>query len=262
MIAHRRVSRLLLALLVLVSLAPAGLLALRALSAAWRYPSLLPARAESDTIGLASGAPEIQAAFVLSITLAIVTGCIGTAFGFVAARTLIRAPARVRHFAAGAAFLPVIAPPIALGVGIQVLTIRMGLGGSVGGVVLAHLVPAAGYLTLFFLGVLSAYDVSMEEQARSLGATRWQTFLRVTAPALRARWLEAMVLGALVSWGQLALTLLIGGGAVRTLPIALLSFVRAGDDRLAAAAAIMLTVPPALAFGLMQRGARQTGAGV
>jgi len=250
----------LLLLLGAITIAPVLLLSLRAVASAWHYPEILPTQGEADTVLLALRSPALWGALGRSLALAAATGVIGTAFGFVAGRALVGAPRGVRQVATAAAFLPVVAPPIALGVGIQVLAIRAGVGGSVTGVLLAHVVPAAGYLTLYFLGVLSAYDLSMEEGARTLGASGRQTFMRITVPALKARWLEALTLGALVSWGQLALTLLVGGGAVETLPVALLSFVRAGDDRLAAAAAIVLSLPPALAFGVIQRGARQTGA--
>lgn len=250
----------------LVSIAPVLLLVLRALGPVWRFPQLLPTSvgANSATHGIVSSmwqTPELHQALLVSLALAAATGCVGTVIGFVAGRALSGAPGTLRRIATGMAFFPVIAPPIALGVGVQVVAIRAGLSGSLPGVLLSHLIPAAAYLTLFFVGVLSAYDGGMEEEARTLGASRWQTFTRVTAPALRARWLEALVLGALVSWGQLALTLLVGGGIVRTLPVVLLSFVRAGDDHLAAAAALLLTAPPIIAFGLLQRATRITGAG-
>ena len=71
---------------------------------------------------------------------------------------------------------------------------------------------------------------------------------------------EALILGGLVSWGQVAITLLVGGGLVRTLPVELMSIVQSGDDRVAALAALMLSMPPMLAIGLLTMGARRTGA--
>jgi ABC-type uncharacterized transport system YnjBCD permease subunit len=80
-------------------------------------------------------------------------------------------------------------PPIALGVGIQVVALRLGLGDA-GGVMLAHLIPAAGYVTLYFVGALRG-GLSLEDEARTLGATRWQTTWRVTIPVLRSRLRDA-----------------------------------------------------------------------
>ena len=129
-----------------------------------------------------------------------------------------------------------------------------------GGVFLAHLVPATGYVTLYFLGVLTAYDPGVEEAARTLGATPRQVLWRVTLPLLRARLGEGALLGALVSWGQLALSLVVGAGAVRTLPIELLSSLRAGDDRAGAAASLALAVIPALGLLLTRLRWRAAGA--
>ena len=250
---------MLLVILGVVAVAPTALLVLRAASSAWRYPEIFAIENNSRGILMALSSSAIRSALQLSVLLALATAFVSTAFGFAVARVLVRGPGKLRQLASAAAFLPVIAPPIALGVGIQVMAIRLGVGGSPMGVLIAHIIPAAGYLTLYFLGVMSAYDSSLEEQARSLGANAFQTFMRVTVPVLRARWLEALALGALISWGQLALTLLIGGGAVQTLPVALLAFVGSGDDQLAAAAAVMLTLPPAVAFALVQRGTNRTG---
>jgi len=238
---------------------PVLLLVLRALSTTWFYPTIFPRGGQGQAFALLFAEQRIWRALGASIVLAALTGLISTALAFSVGRTIARASSRIRRVAAAAAFLPVIAPPIALGVGVQVVALQAHLAGGMPGVLLSHLIPATGYLTLYFLGVLSAYDASMEDEARTLGASDWQLFMRVTLPALRPRLAEAIVLGALVSWGQLALTLLVGGGAVRTLPVELLSYVRAGDDRLGAAAAILLTLPPALAIGLLSLGTKRTG---
>jgi putative spermidine/putrescine transport system permease protein len=245
--------------LAVVSLAPVVLLILRALAATWRYPTLWPSVVEGSALADVVLLPRLRDALVVSFALALGTGLLAAVIGCVAGRAIVRARGGWRRMATAAAFLPVVAPPIALGVGIQVVALRLGLGGDTGGVLLAHLIPAAGYVTLYFVGALQAHDFALEDEARTLGATWWQATWLVTVPLLRARLRDAFVLGALVSWGQLALTLLVGAGSVRTLPVELLSFVRAGDDRLGAAAALVLAVPPLLAMGVIGLGARRTG---
>ncbi len=251
---------LLLAALVVISLAPLATLLMTALLPVARFPTIWTVEGDLDQVISVVTNRIVWRSMATSAMLALLTGVSATALGYLAARAIVRAGDRVRRIASAVAFLPVIAPPIALGVGVQVIALRAGLGGATSGVLLAHVVPATGYVTLFLLGVLRTYDHRMEEEARSLGASPWQVFVRVTIPALTSPLVVAIALGALVSWGQLALTLLVGGGAVRTLPVELLAFVRAGDDRLGAAAALLLTVPPAIAFGFLRTGARQTGA--
>lgn len=250
--------RWLLAAVCVTGLAPVALLAVRALGRAWVFPALLPGGGH-DGIAALLGDPRIGAAFATSLTLAVATGVLATLIGGAAGRAFHRARGTARRMAGMAAFLPVIAPPMALGVGGQVLTLRLGIAGTWAGVLLGHLVPAAGYVTLYLVGVFGAWDLALEEAARTLGASRLQVLARVVWPALRTPLAQGVAIGALVSWGQLALTLVIGGGNVRTLPVELLGFVRAGDDRLAAVSALILTLPPVVGFALVRRGARVAG---
>src|SRR5918994_1041993 len=170
-------------------------------------------------------------------------------------RALARLTGWRRRLGAAAAFLPVAAPPIALATGLQLSLLTLGLGGTYLGVILAHAVPALGYVALYFLGIFLLLDPRVEDEARSLGATPVQTWTQVLVPMLRRPAAEALALGFLVSWAQVPLTLLIGGGAVRTLPLELLAFVRAGQDRYAATGALLLIVPAAaaIALGLLAR---------
>ncbi len=142
------------------------------------------------------------------------------------------------------------------------MLIGVGLAGSVAGVLIAHLVPAIGYLTLLFLGTFTLFDARVEEESRTLGAARAQTWRRVTLPLLRAQIAEALIVGFLVSWSQFALTLVVGGGEVRALPLEVYAYVRAGQDQPAAVGALLLLIPPALAFVALRWAARRTVAPV
>lgn len=241
---------------------PIAVLVLRAVSLAWRYPRILPEtvsmRGALDGL-LHSG---VMSAALTSLWLALATGIFGTALGFFTARLATRASAPLQQVAWIVAFFLVIAPPLAAGVGLQVVTLTLGIGGTGPGVLLAHLVPASGYLTLFAAGVLIGMDPAVEDEARTLGASSYQVWSRVLLPQLAPHLAESLVLGALVSWGQLALTMLVGGGVVRTLPVEVLSLVRSGNDQAGALAALVLSLPPALGLGLLTRAARRTGATV
>ena len=252
--------RLLLAVLAVWASAPIGVLILRALAESWRFPQILPAVPAALPRLSAFGGARIVSALGTSLLLAVAAGLIGTMAGFAIAHSASRASRLFRSLTLAAAFLTVIAPPLALGVGVQVAILRLSLGGTFTGVLFAHLVPVIGYLTLFAVGVFGSLDPSLEDEARTLGASPRQVLVRVLVPLLGRRLGEAAILGALISWGQLAMTLLVGGGLVRTLPVELLSIVQSGDDRAGAIAALILSVPPMFAIGLLSVGARRAGA--
>lgn len=242
------------------ALTPIAVLLLRALAPVWRFPDIAPA---VDGIGVSfppASAARVGAALATSLGLALTTGPVSAFAGFAIAKTIAGSRPVVRRAALAVALLAVVAPPVALAVGLQVALLSLGLGGTWAGVWLAHLVPAAGYLTLFAFGVFTSVDLTMEAEARTLGATPRQVWSRVWMPLLRPRLAEGAVLGGLVSWGQLALTLLVGGGVVRTLPVELLSFVQSGNDQFGALAALVLSVPPLAAIGLLKAGTARSGA--
>ena len=256
--------RVLFPVLALAALGPLLLVVLGAFGGGWFWPALLPPRLdvgawESLLGGGASGARLVRAG-VASVALAVGTGMLASVLALPIGRALARLRGWRRHVGAAAAFLPVAAPPVALGVGLQYSFLRLGLGGTHAGVLLAHLVPALGYTSLFFLGIFAAYDERYEEEARSLGATRGQVLRRVTLPLLRRPLAEAFVLAFLVSWAQVPLTLVVGQGLVTTLSVEVLAYVQAGQDRVAYMAGLLLIVPPLAAMALATLGVRRAEA--
>lgn len=249
---------LLLAALLASALLPVVLLAVTSVARSWFWPAAWPQQVDAESWArLLDGRGRLARAGLTSVALALATGAAGTLLALPAGRALARLEGWRRHLGAAAAFLPVAAPPIAVGTGLQVSFLALGLGGTFAGVLLAHLVPAVGYLALYFLGVFSVWDARIEDEARSLGASPRQVLTRVTLPLLRPALATAAVLGFLVSWAQVPLTLLIGRGAVSTLPLETLAYVQAGQDRHAATGAFLLVVPPLLAMAAARVAARR-----
>jgi putative spermidine/putrescine transport system permease protein len=243
------------------TLLPLLVLVVVAFSGGWLYPSLMGASPGTPGWSVLGGGPErLLGAARTSVGLALATGALTAVLGYPLGRALSGLVGWARSLGAAVALMLVAAPPLALGVGLQYSLLSLGLGGTLGGVLLAHLVPAVGYATLFFLGVFAGYDRGIEEEARSLGASRLQTLVRVGLPLMRRPLGEAFALGFLVSWAQVPLTLLIGQGRVRTLTVEVMSWMDAGQDPLAAAGALALSVPPLLLLLVVALAARRTAA--
>lgn len=247
MIKPGRSRYFLLPILAVWTLLPLAVLILVSSAGGWRFPSLRGYAPGLDSWGaLLTDGPRLLDALFESLGLGLLTGILAAVAGLPLGRALSDLRGWARALGAGSAFLPVAAPPLALGVGLQYMFLRFGLGGTFLGVLLAHLVPALGYTALYFLSVFSSFDREVEEEARRLGAGPWQTLLRVTLPLLRRPLAEAFILAFLVSWAQVPLTLLIGQGRVRTLTVEVLSWMGAGQDALAAAGSLCLALPPLL----------------
>lgn len=240
--------------LVLFSLGPMLLLVLQSFAFGWRWPTLWPDTLQLDAWRNVSSGTLGRGLFT-SAGLAIATTCAAVLFALPIARGMATLPRPWSHIAAALVFLPVAAPPIALGAGLHVVALQLGVAGSWSGVWLAHCVPAVGYATLVLTGVLSTRDARDEEVARTLGASAVHRWRYVLLPQLRGALTEAAAVAFLVSWAQVALTLLVGGGAVRALPIEVLALVRAGQETEAAVGAVLLVLPAMLALSALRRGA-------
>jgi putative spermidine/putrescine transport system permease protein len=229
------------------AVAPLLLLGLWSVGDQWFFPALLPPHLTDDSWKALLGGRLAREA-IESGVVAIATAAIACALALPVGHAMARLSGWRRRVAAAVAFLPVAAPPIALGLGLQYAFATLGLTGTIGGVILAHVVPATGFLAIYFAGVFTALDPRIEDEARSLGAKPLQVWIHITMPIVKRQIGDALALGFLVSWAQVPLTLVIGGGVVRTLPLAVYDYVRAGETRYAATGALLLTIPPMLAL--------------
>ena len=144
-------------------------------------------------------------------------------------------------------------PPLAVGMGLSINFLRLGLGGTLLGVGLVHLVPVMPYVVLTLAGVFANYNPAYEEQARTLGAGPWAVFWHITLPAIFPGIVVASLFAFLISWSQYILTFLIGGGRVIALPVLLFSSVPGGDNANIAAQSLLFIGPALLILLLTSR---------
>lgn len=226
----------------------------------WRFPALLPDQFSGQAWRYAlSPQSGVLASFGVTALIAAITTLLAALIGVPAGRALGLYRFRGRALVFLFLLAPALLPGIAVVFGLHGILLRLGLTGTVSGVILAHLVPVLPYMTLVMAAVFSRFDPAFEDQARSLGATRWQTFRAVTLPAILPGLLIAALFAFLVSWSQYLLTLSIGGGRVQTLPLLLYSFAAAGRNDITAAIALLYILPGLLILGVTAR--RITGRG-
>ncbi len=249
-------------LLYALLLAPLALFVLYAFSTRWFYPQPFPQEWNPSAFTRLFADPRVRTALRDSLSLGALVSLLSLVLGFPAARTLSTQTFRGREWVWLMFFLPTVLPPLAIGMGLNVLFLRLGLAGTFTGVVLAHLAPALPYTILTLAGVFSRYDPNYEHQARTLGAGQWRVFFQVT---LRLIWPGVLVAGLfafLISWSQYLLTLLIGGGRVLTLSMLLFSAVSGGNPATIAALALVFAAPPVAIIALTARWLDEHGAKV
>ena len=210
----------------------------------WPFPLLWPESWSLRAWELAfTGTTGVLAAFVDSVFIALVVTLISVVISIPAGRGMGMYNFRGKRFIEFLLLAPTIVPPLAVILGILVLFIRYGIADTYIGVILVQLSPIMPYVVLVMAGVFSNYNPEFEEQARSLGAGPIATFWYVTFPAIFPGLMVAGLFAFLISWSQYITVLLIGGGAIKTLPLVLFTLAGTNDTALTAAVSIIFVLP-------------------
>lgn len=163
---------------------------------------------------------------------AIVTGWVGfssTVIGTMAASAIARF--NPKWSAASFFFfgLPLMLPPLVLGLAMLAFFSAVGIKLGLSTVVLAHLVFTLPFVVLVVSARLASFDRAVLDSARDLGASPIRAFRTVTFPIIRPTIFGAALIAMALSLDDFVVTFfLIGGG--NTLPTLIWGMLRTGLD--------------------------------
>jgi putative spermidine/putrescine transport system permease protein len=144
---------------------------------------------------------------------------------------------------------PLVLPPFAVALGLDVLLLRLAVP-STAGVVLLLVVAALPYTTIVLRSAYAAHDRGFEDEARLLGATPLRTVVSVQLPLLAPALAGAAFLAFLVGWSDYIVTVLVGGGQLTTLPVLVAAAASAtGNDAQVAVLSLASILPPVALLG-------------
>jgi spermidine/putrescine transport system permease protein len=175
---------------------------------------------------------------------------VATVIAFFAAYALNRFHFRGKTALLGLVTLPILIPPLILGVGFLGLLARVHLSGTLFAVFLTHVVlitaPALAIIQLR----LAQMPGSLEEAAWDLGATEWQTVCKVVLPFALPGIFGAWLLAFTFSFDEFIIAWFVSGFQP-TLPVAIYSvLVAAIDPSLNAIGTIVFAISCAVLIGI------------
>jgi molybdate transport system permease protein len=195
----------------------------------------LLSRAPWETAVSDLGTPEAAIALRLSFVVSLAATALSLVLGVPLAWVYARVPFRGRDVVRALTTLPMILPPVVGGVALLFAFGRRGLFGpaleaigvrlpfTTAGAILAATFVAMPFLVLTVEAGLRSMDRRYEEAARTLGASRWLVFRRVTLPLIA----PSVSAGAVLCWaralGEFGATITFAGnlpGTTQTLPLA------------------------------------------
>jgi len=219
----------------------------------WAWPSLVP-----QTFSLRSleavfrDRKELAQLFISSMGISLVVAFFSVVFGTMTARALECYEFHGKGFFSFLALLPFLVPGSVFAMGVQIAFIKIGLSGTVVGVMIVHLICSLPYAVILLQDGTRALGTGLEEQARVLGADPWTAFFKVTLPNLVPVMLSAFSMAYIVSFSQYFLTLMIGGGSVKTFSIVMVPYLSGGQRNFASVYSLIFLVITIAIFGLFE----------
>jgi sulfate transport system permease protein len=178
--------------------------------------------------------PDALHAFYLTILIAAIAVTANTIFGIACALLLVRTKFRGKALLNAAVDLPFAISPVVIGLSLYLLYGREGwFGGwlldngiqilfSLPGMVLATIFVSLPFVVREVVPVLHEIGDEQEQAAQTLGANWWQTFRRITLPAIRWGVAYGVVLATARALGEFGAVAIVSGrvtGATETAPL-------------------------------------------
>jgi putative spermidine/putrescine transport system permease protein len=157
---------------------------------------------------------SIRDSLAVGIVSTIIAVAMGTACAIGCWRVSTRLSEAIRIFM----LAPIIVPTIVHALGFYQAWVQFGLIDTHAGLIAAHAVKGAPYVVIAVSASLANLDLRLEQAARNLGASVWQTLWRVIMPNARPGMLAGAVFAFITSWDELVVNLFITSRNVYTLP--------------------------------------------
>ena len=229
----------------------------------------LVVRAPWRSVGDVVTSGPIRSALWLSVATSLVATAVSIVLGVPLAWLLARSDLPGRSLMRAICTLSMVLPPVVAGVALFLALGRRGLIGDVldswfgialpfstPAVVVAQIFVAMPFLVLTVDAAFQQIDGRAEDAARSLGASEWYVFRRVTLPSVR----PALVAGAVLTWaralGEFGATITFAGslpGVTRTLPLEAYLALEVDADRAVLVSLLLVAISFAVLVALRGR---------
>ena len=179
--------------------------------------------------------PSVRNSFIVVAT----TGTVSTIIGTMAAFAFARMPGRRASLWMSALTLPIMTPPLVLGVALLQFFSQSGVPLGLGTVILAHILFTQPFVILIVNASMIGFDYATVASARDLGASPFYAFRKVTLPIVQSSIIGAALVAMAISLDDFIVTFFtIGGG--NTLPTFLWGMLRKGVSPQLNVVALML----------------------
>ncbi|CAN7685001.1 ABC transporter permease [Mesorhizobium sp. LjRoot246] len=184
--------------------------------------------------------PAWLEAALTSARIATMTAILAVVIGLIASFALVRGQSRGCEILRGLLLTPMVLPVVVFAIAIYAFFLRLGLGGTTIGFVIAHTVLALPFAIIPIATALEGFDKSIEDAAIVCGASPLEAKLRITLPSIRIGIFSAAIFAFLASWDEVVVAIFMASPTLQTLPVKIWGSLRSDLSPVIAAASSLL----------------------
>lgn len=188
-----------------------------------------------------------------SIFIAVAAAIGATSIGGTAAFALDRYDYQFETALTGLAILPILLPPVIIGVAFVTFFGLLDVGGKLWTLVIAHSIFFAPFPFVLISQGLGDIDRSYEEAAADLGAKRLTVIRRITVPLLRTNIFAGALFAFILSLNEYIISWLISGFGFKTIPIQIFTSLRYTYSPVIAAVSLLFIVITVVVMTVVDR---------
>jgi len=201
--------------------------------------SIIPSlRWYNEFIGSSFFINGILTSFFVGITATVLSLIVGLSFAYV----IVRYDFPGKSILIETSMAPAVVPGVTLGFALLYFFARLGSHLTILNIIIAHLIITLPYALRTLIATLEGFDISIEEAALVLGATRLRAFLEVTLPNIKSGIIAAAIFSFAISLDDVAVTAFLTDVYTYTFPVALLTTFRRAISPIAAVGCSVLIV--------------------
>ncbi len=190
-------------------------------------------------------------ASINSLWVAVITTILATILGTSASLAFFRYDFRGKKLMQLLAFPPITIPWLIIGTAMLTFFFWVGMGRGLHAIVLGHVALAMPYVIIVVSARLKSFDLTLEEAARSLGASSWQITMRVTLPWIAPGVVAAALFAFAVSFDQFVISYFLSAPGISTLPVEIYTSIRKGfTPEINAISTIVISLSMVLLLGV------------
>lgn len=173
---------------------------------------------------------NVITALVNSLTIATMSTIISAIIGTVGALGLKRYEFKGKSIISLLIYIPIVIPEIIMGISLLVFFSVLQLDFGILTLILAHTTFCIPFVLINVKSRLSGFDMSIEEAAMDLGASKLTVFRTITLPVIFPAVVSGAMLAFALSLDDVIINILLSGPESTTLPIKIFAMLRFGQS--------------------------------